>query len=302
MENINNNEGETEILFLTRELRFAVNLILLALEETNKFDLVINDPAFLTFLLLSSQGVERLLKLSLSYNDIINKKTEEKFSAKKYGHSISRLYKKFKEIAPQDALELIKNMSKIKANKTNLFADFTGLLEIFNNQGRYYFTSAETRKKERFAYHFDEFFINWISAYASLKIYENNYKFPRYKDALKRAIEEAKVRGDKDKVFIAEIFCRNIGKEPKVPYWIENDWGIKMGADDKFKKVSRELLLLYIAPIVSLLEKQFDDIEKQYEMLYYFSELTFSIKNIPGNYNSKRHKVFPRDIYSEILL
>ena len=54
------NRIKNEVLYLTRELRFAVHLIQSALEETERFNLVVNDASFFTFLLLASQGVERL--------------------------------------------------------------------------------------------------------------------------------------------------------------------------------------------------------------------------------------------------
>jgi len=38
--------SKTDLFFLVRELRFVINLIHLALEETNHFDLVINDQSF----------------------------------------------------------------------------------------------------------------------------------------------------------------------------------------------------------------------------------------------------------------
>lgn len=292
---------KTDLFFLVRELRFAVNLIHLALEETNHFDLVINDQSFFTFMLLSSQGVERLLKLSLSYSTIIEERVDD-FSPKKFGHSISKLYKNLKSNVASDVQTLYKELFDSNSHVSLLLNKFTDLLEVFNKSGRYYYTSSETREKERYEYYFDEHFVYLINEYENIKCYNKNFKNKKYKEELRYAIETAKMIDGEYEKLVPDIFCESIDKRPLIPFWEDNMVGNKQRATESFKMASREFLLMYISPVVLMLEKQFISIMDKYNIPYHFDELTKTIRNQPHNYKKKRHRMVVRDVYSSLLL
>lgn len=292
----------TEILFLTRELRFAVSLIQSAMEETELLDLVINDPSSLMFLMLSSQGVERLLKLVFSYDTIINEKTDTAFSPKNYGHKITKLYKHIKNISiPKEAKQQYKKLFEEDNLKTELFILFSDLLEKFNSEGRYYFTSKTTRKDNKFSYYFDEMLVELIHNYQNLKIYEKKHKFKKYQTILKETIEQAKMHVEDYKKIVPKLFCINIEEKPIRPYW-DSDSHSKEGATNDFKETTREFLLLFILPIITILESQFLQISKIYKTTYYFNELTDSIKFTTQAYKYKKHRSIKRDAFSALLL
>lgn len=294
-------ELKNEVLYLTRELRFAVYLIQSALEETERFNLVVNDASFFTFLLLASQGVERLLKLSLSYDSILNNH-KNKFIPKKYGHSISKLYEKFKNMAPTK----IENQYNELFNKNNLLSyimnQFTDLLENFAGSGRYYYTSKDTRKSNRFGYYYDEHYIHIITKYQKIKIYNINRNKTKYKRLHDDAVEEAKAIDSDYEKLIPSIFCNYLGKNPLTPFWERNSFDQPLPADNYFKKASRDFLLFYISPIVKMLDIQFDRIMKKFKIPYYFSEITSTIIHSSYNYTKKKHKRNEIDIYSTNLL
>lgn len=297
----NLNELKNEVFYLTRELRFAVHLIQSALEETERFNLVINDPSFFTFLLLASQGIERLLKLSLSYESILNNH-KNKFIPKKYGHSISKLYGKFKSILTNE----IENKYNELFSQNNLLSyiinQFTDLLEDFAWSGRYYYTSKETRNSLRFGYYYDEHYIHIINEYQAIKIYNINRNKSEYKEVLDDAIEEAKAIDSDYEKLVPSIFCQHIGKEPLTPFWERGCLDQPMPADTYFKKTSRDFLLYYISPIVKMLDVQFERIMSKFEIPYYFSEITSTINHSSYNYTKKKHKTNEIDIYSTTLL
>lgn len=295
-------ESFTEILFLTRELRFAVSLIQSAMEETELFGLVINDPSALMFLMLASQGVERLLKLVFLYDTIIMQKKDNAFSPKKYGHNIMELYKDIDTISiPEEAKEQYKKLFIDNNLISQLFNIFGKVLEDFNSSGRYYFTSKETREKKHFYLYFDEALIGLVHDYQCLTIFDKKHKYKRYKDILKISIEEAKMMEDDYEKIVPEIFCRNIGEKPIKPYWNPDAYQNECANDD-FKKATREFLLLFISPIITILESQFMQVSELYNVSYYFSELTNSIKFRTKIYEYKKHRRIERDYLDTILL
>jgi hypothetical protein len=300
MNKVNDKKINDEILFLTRELRFAVSLIQVSLEETEYFDLIINDPSCMMFLFLSSQGVERLLKLTLSYNAILN---DVHFSAKKYGHNIFNLYNDFKSIKKSSNITTIyKNLFEQKGLKSYLLNKFTDVLDYFNKQGRYYFTNKETRDKLGFSYSFDELFLEIIYKYQTLKIYDKNFGKLKYRQILEYAIKSAsEIDSENYEIYLPEEFCKNADLSPSMPFWSEGFFGNE-GATSKFKICAREFLLLYIYPIILMLEEQFELIMKKYDTPYYFNELTLYIKYTSKSYINKKHRRKERDIYSEVLL
>lgn len=296
-------EQFTEILFLTRELRFAVSLVQSALEETEKFDLVINDPSCLMFLLLASQGIERLLKLVLSYDTIINDKFPG-FSPKKSGHKIDQLYKQFSDtIITPKIKQNYDNLFGTKTLESGLFIKFTNLLEVFNTSGRYYFTSQETRRNNRFDFYFDEKLVHLISEFERIKIFNKYKNMKKYSNEISISVDIAKNMNDDFEPLIPGIFCKAIEKDPIVPFWDKGPFG-KMSATDNFKSTSREFLLIYISPIIAMLEEQFIKIGNKYNKPYYFSELTISIRYSKGHdtHKLKKHRNVSRDVYSTILL
>lgn len=290
-----------EVLYLTRELRFSTHLIQSALEETERFNLVVNDPSFLTFLLLTSQGVERILKLSLSYESILENH-KQKFIPKSYGHSISKLYSQFKVKSTNEISELCSQLFESSDLLSDIMNKFTALLENFSGSGRYYFSSKETREESRFGYYYDEHFIHLINGYQELKIYQRFQKNSKYKIALIYAIEEAKAIDSDYEKLVPGLFCRNIDKSPLTPFWEHDFFDLPILADSKFRISSRDFLLLYISPIVSMLEIQFVKIMERFNILYHFSEITRTIRHKSGNYIKKKHKKNETDIYSGTLL